>query len=95
MISDLNEKKVVAEAKALKEQNCEVKGLRCDVTNEEELRSVLNETQRVYGPIDILINNAGLQYIAPIEEFPTEKFALLIKVMLIAPFITIKHVFPK
>ena len=41
-----------------------------------------------------LINNAGLQYVSPIEEFPTDKFELLIKVMLVAPFITTKHVFP-
>ena len=47
-----------------------------------------------FGRIDILVNNAGLQYVAPIEEFPTEKFEFLVKVMLTAPFIGIKHVFP-
>ena len=35
-----------------------------------------------------------MQYVSPIEDFPTEKFELLIKIMQIAPFIAIKHVFP-
>ncbi len=35
-----------------------------------------------------------MQYISPIEEFPTEKYELLIKIMLVAPFIATKHVFP-
>ena len=47
-----------------------------------------------WGRLDILVNNAGLQHVAPIEEFPTEKFELLLKVMLVAPFLAIKRVFP-
>ena len=49
---------------------------------------------RAFGSIDILVNNAGIQYVSPIEEFPTEKFELFVKVMLTAPFVGIKHVFP-
>jgi 3-hydroxybutyrate dehydrogenase len=41
-----------------------------------------------------LINNAGIQHVAPIEEFPIEKFELLIKIMLTAPFIATKFAFP-
>ena len=35
-----------------------------------------------------------MQHVSPIEDFPTEKFELLIKIMQIAPFIAIKHAFP-
>src|SRR6266542_1475105 len=35
---------------------------------------------------DILVNNAGLQHVAPVQEFPPERFALLLRVMLEAPF---------
>ena len=42
----------------------------------------------------MLVNNAGLQHVAPIEEFPTERFELLVRVMQIAPFLAIKHAFP-
>ena len=35
---------------------------------------------------DVLVNNAGLQHVAPVDEFPPERFALLLRVMLEAPF---------
>lgn len=43
---------------------------------------------------DILINNAGLQHIAPLHEFPPEKWQLLHQVMLTAPFLLIRAVLP-
>jgi 3-hydroxybutyrate dehydrogenase len=42
----------------------------------------------------VLVNNAGLQFVSPLEEFPTEKFELLLRVMLIGPFVALKHAFP-
>ncbi len=35
---------------------------------------------------DILVNNAGLQHVAPVEEFPPERFSLIVRLMLEAPF---------
>lgn len=69
-------------------------GLTCDVTKEAELNACIDATIAKFGRLDVLINNAGLQYVSPIEEFPTEKFELLLRVMLTAPFIAIKRVFP-
>jgi 3-hydroxybutyrate dehydrogenase len=36
--------------------------------------------------VDILVNNAGIQYVSPVEEFPPERFGLLVSIMLVAPF---------
>lgn len=44
--------------------------------------------------VDILVNNAGLQHVAPLHEFPPEKFALLQQVMVTAPFLLILHCLP-
>ena len=44
--------------------------------------------------LDILINNAGMQHVAMLEDFPTARFELLVKIMLTAPFIATKHVLP-
>jgi 3-hydroxybutyrate dehydrogenase len=68
--------------------------MRCDVTSEQQLGDAIDETARTHGRLDVLVNNAGLQFVAPIEQFPTEKFELLLRVMLIAPFIALKHAFP-
>ena len=69
-------------------------GVACDVTSEAQMVGALDQVIAAHGRIDVLVNNAGLQFVSPIEEFPAEKFELLIRVMLIAPFLAIKHVFP-
>lgn len=93
-ISDLNAEKSEQVALELKEQGFEAVSAPCDVTNEEAFKNSLELARGTFGSIDILVNNAGLQFVSPIEEFPTEKFELMIKVMLTAPFMGIKHVFP-
>lgn len=69
-------------------------GITCDVTQEASIKHALDQTLEKYGRIDVLINNAGLQHVAPIEEFPVEKFEHLIKVMLVGPFMAIQHILP-
>jgi 3-hydroxybutyrate dehydrogenase len=46
------------------------------------------------GQADILVNSAGLQHVAPVEEFPPEKFRLLLTVMLEAPFRLVQAALP-
>ncbi|WP_066320067.1 3-hydroxybutyrate dehydrogenase [Bacillus sp. FJAT-29814] len=94
VISDLNAEKSEQVALELKSQGFEAISAPCDVTDEEAFKNSLELARGKFGTIDILVNNAGLQYVSPIEEFPTEKFELMIKVMLTAPFIGIKQVFP-
>jgi 3-hydroxybutyrate dehydrogenase len=43
---------------------------------------------------DVLVNNAGLQHVAPVQEFPPERFALLLRVMLEAPFRLVRAALP-
>ena len=50
-----------------------------DVTND---RSVVQAVASLDGPIAMLVNNAGLQHVAPLEEFPPGRFAQLIDIML-------------
>ncbi|MEV4437361.1 3-hydroxybutyrate dehydrogenase [Streptomyces sp. NPDC049585] len=44
--------------------------------------------------VDILVNNAGLQHVAPLTEFPPERFALIQQVMVTAPFLLLRRVLP-
>jgi 3-hydroxybutyrate dehydrogenase len=94
VISDLHKVKLEQAVTDLQKKYVHVSGIECDVTREEQMKAALENTFQKFGRIDVLINNAGLQFISPIEEFPTEKFELLIKVMLVAPFMAIKQVFP-
>lgn len=94
VLSDLDQNTVEKAALDLRNNGLEVIGLKADVTSEEDIIQLINQAKDNYGRIDIFINNAGLQHVAPIEEFPTEKFELMIKIMLTAPFISIKNVLP-
>jgi len=94
VISDRLEDRAKEAAEQLRKEGYEAIGLRCDVTSEQEISEAISETITNFGSIDVLINNAGMQHVSPIEEFPTDKFELLIQIMQIAPFIAIKHAFP-
>ncbi|MDM5286080.1 3-hydroxybutyrate dehydrogenase [Peribacillus frigoritolerans] len=94
VLSDLDQDTVEKAALDLRNNGLEVIGLKADVTSEEDIIQLIKQAKDKYGRIDIFINNAGLQHVAPIEEFPTEKFELMIKIMLTAPFISIKNVLP-
>lgn len=94
VITDVNTEAAETAAKSLQEAGHDVIGLTLNVTDEAQVQSVFAKTVEHYGRLDVLINNAGLQHVSPIEEFPTEKFELMIKIMLTAPFMAIKHAFP-
>lgn len=50
-----------------------------DVTNAAQIHAVLAACTR---PVDVLVNNAGLQHVSPLTEFPMERWAFLVEVML-------------
>ncbi|MGE7879125.1 3-hydroxybutyrate dehydrogenase [Peribacillus muralis] len=94
VLSDLDRNTVEKAALDLRNKDLDVIGLKADVTSEDDIIQLIKQAKDKYGRIDIFINNAGLQHVAPIEELPTEKFELMIKIMLTAPFIAIKNVLP-
>ncbi|WP_373893537.1 3-hydroxybutyrate dehydrogenase [Virgibacillus sp. CBA3643] len=94
VFSDIDENKVKKVTEHLRQKGYECIGIKCDVTKEEELRQAINLTVERFGRLDVLFNNAGLQHVASIEDFSTEKFEFITKVMLVAPFMATKHVFP-
>ncbi len=94
VITDRLEERAKEAAEQLQNEGFQAIGLKCDVTSEEEITAAISQTVDHFGSLHILINNAGMQHVSPIEDFPTEKFELLIQIMQIAPFIAIKHAFP-
>ncbi|MGP3562564.1 3-hydroxybutyrate dehydrogenase [Geobacillus sp. BK01] len=94
MLVDLRQEEVEQAARSLRELGYEAVGVKCDVTVEQEVKQAINEAVKRWGRLDVVVNNAGLQHVANIEDFPTEKFEQLIRVMLVGPFLAIKHAFP-
>lgn len=68
--------------------------IKCDVSSEDSVKSALAETEKQLGNCDVLINNCGLQFLSPIEEFPKEKWDLLVGVLMTGTFLCSKAVIP-
>lgn len=65
-----------------------------DMTKPAEIRSLIEETKSIFGRLDILVNNAGIQKVAPVEEFPDDKWDAIIAINMSSAFHTIKHAVP-
>ncbi|HEY9091673.1 3-hydroxybutyrate dehydrogenase [Parasphingorhabdus sp.] len=65
-----------------------------DMTKPEEIRQMAAECAGKLGPVDILINNAGIQHVAPVDEFPEEKWNAIMDIICNSAFHTTKAVLP-
>ncbi len=65
-----------------------------DLTKAEEIEAMMKAAAEAFGGVDILINNAGTQHVAPIEEFPVDKWNLIIALNLSAAFHTTRLAVP-
>jgi 3-hydroxybutyrate dehydrogenase len=65
-----------------------------DMSKPNAIEAMVNKAIAEFGVIDILVNNAGIQHIAPIEEFPVEKWDAIVAINLSASFHTIRHALP-
>jgi citronellol/citronellal dehydrogenase len=68
--------------------------VRCDVTDEASVGSMLEKGISTFGKIDILVNNAGVAFHYPIVETPLKRWELVIKVNLTGAFLCAKAVLP-
>ena len=65
-----------------------------DLTKVQEIEAMMAEAAKSFGGVDILINNAGVQHVAPVEDFPVEKWNLIIALNLTAAFHTTRLAAP-
>ncbi len=71
--------KLEAAAEELRQAGHAVAVSNFDVTDGEAVKAGVEAIERDLGPIDILINNAGMQFRSPLEDFPTERWEQLLK----------------
>ena len=65
-----------------------------DMSKPQDIRGMIEATQREFGAVDILVNNAGIQHVASIEAFPDDRWDAIIAINLSAAFHAIKAVVP-
>jgi 3-hydroxybutyrate dehydrogenase len=65
-----------------------------DMTKPAEIAAMVREAENAFGRVDILVNNAGIQHVAPVDEFPPEKWDAVIAINLTAAFHATRHALP-
>ena len=65
-----------------------------DMSKGSEIDAMIADAHAKMGSLDILVNNAGIQHVAPVDEFPPEKWDAIIAINLTAPFRAIRAAVP-
>jgi len=92
IINDISADKLEGALKEYARVGLKAHGLLFDVTNDAEVKNAIDKIEKEIGPVDILINNAGIIKRIPMVEMEAADFRQVIDVDLIAPFIVSKYV---
>src|SRR5437660_1882704 len=65
-----------------------------DMSKPGEIADMIALGENTFGSVDVLVNNAGIQFVSPIEEFPPEKWEAIIAINLSSAFYGIRAVVP-
>jgi 3-hydroxybutyrate dehydrogenase len=65
-----------------------------DMTKPKEIADMVALAERTFGSLDVLVNNAGIQFVSPVEDFPIEKWDQIIAINLSSAFHTIRAALP-
>ena len=65
-----------------------------DMTNPEAIAEMIAATLAEHGRLDVLVNNAGIQFVAPLEQFPVEKWDAILSINLSSAFHTMRLALP-
>jgi 3-hydroxybutyrate dehydrogenase len=66
-----------------------------DMTKPDTIEAMMVRAIDAFGAVDVLVNNAGIQHVAPIDEFPPEKWDAIIAINLVSSFHTIRLALPR
>lgn len=74
--------------------NCKVSYSAADVSNGDAVKQMVTETKEKLGSVDIIVNNAGIQFVSPIVDFPDEKWHAIMGINLFSAFKLTKEALP-
>ena len=89
VLADMNEKAGTEHAKRLAGDF-----VFCDLTKRSGCKQLADAALAKHGTVHVLVNNAGYQHVAPIEEFPEDQWERMLFLMLTAPFLLTRYCWP-
>ncbi|HWW68907.1 MAG TPA: 3-hydroxybutyrate dehydrogenase [Duganella sp.] len=94
VIADLNLEAAQATANEIKAAGGQAMGVAMNVTDEAQVNAGIAAVVDTWGQIDVLVSNAGIQIIHPVEEFPYDEWKKLLSIHLDGAFLTTKACLP-
>lgn len=91
MIADLDETKAKDSASTLVAKGWSAQGISCNISKEDDVKKMIEETTRVFNGIDILVNNAGIYPSIPLSQMTLEDFDNVLSVNLKGAFLCTKY----
>lgn len=93
MLNGFGDASAIAALRADIEKKYGVKTLysSADMTKPEQIEAMVREAEKTFGQVDIVVNNAGIQHVDAIENFPAEKWDAVLAINLSSAFHTIRH----
>jgi 3-oxoacyl-[acyl-carrier protein] reductase len=88
------EKEAKSVVEEIKKNGTDAIAIKCDVSDEKQVKKMVNDTIKRFGRIDILVNNAGIVYDVPFLERTVEQWKRTLDVNLLGVFLCCKHVAP-
>ncbi len=85
--SDRDEDHALA-GKLAADTGAEVRYIQADMSKGDQCRALITKAAEAFGQVDILVNNAGIQHVAPIQDFPAEKWDAIIAINMSSAFHT-------
>src|SRR6185436_7220102 len=77
------------------EHNVSVLFSSADMARPAEIVAMIDQAKRRFGGVDVLVNNAGIQHVAPVDEFPPERWDAILAINLSSAFHAIRTALPE
>ncbi|HEY6026153.1 MAG TPA: 3-hydroxybutyrate dehydrogenase [Pseudolabrys sp.] len=96
MINGFGDKAAIEQERAALEKDFGIKARysAADMSKPAEIAAMIAETEKAFGALDVLVNNAGIQHVANIEDFPIDRWDAIIAINLTSSFHTIRAAIP-
>jgi 3-hydroxybutyrate dehydrogenase len=94
VIADMNKEAAQAAADEIVSSGGTAMAVAMDVTSEDQVNAAVAEVVAAYGGVDVLVSNAGIQIVHPVEEFPFADWKKMLAIHLDGAFLTTKACLP-